>query len=635
MGGRMPIKHRPQDRNNPEFDNEASIREARARLPLERVIESRGFGPSRPGETWKSFQCPFCQQAKKAGIFEAQGDRTQLFKCYSTHCSTGTKAMDAVGFIALRDGLSSKDAFVVYLKEAGVWKERTRFKRDEASRAEQADERSQAAEQSEAALDEELIANAIAYLRAEGRASIALLQRRLRVGYSRGAAIMDELERRGVVGPAKGSEPRELLIDLPGAGQGSGVIPAPDASEGGSAGPAPAPGLSDPAAAEEPEEASPFAAEEDFPPQDSAGAATAEAGTATASGPASSASPDVPHAPSDASLSSAPAPAPEETREVPTGWTVLRRFYARLSLSEGDIAALEAKRGLTRETILALGFRSNPKSNADLLHALLEEMPSEALLESGLFKRKGRAIRPNAQFYGFGPKGKKKKPEPGQAAPAEEDGVESDWEWDWTHQVLIPYVDEHGDLIGLRPHKGNGESGTVVGRPKIYVPRAVEPNLRSVGTEFFPDVVITEGEFKAAALWQVIGAGSGMRYPKGVVALPGISMWRHYELREELDAWLIAVGARKVRVAFDNEEKGDPKLPGYKADPTKRHDAQIYARALAEDLYRKLHIAGLVCHLPDAWRDEKGKADWDGALARFRSGTMPQQEQEKEDELVI
>ena len=44
------------------------------------------------------------------------------------------------------------------------------------------------------------------------------MQRRLRLGYTRAARIMDELENRGIVGPSKGAEPRDILIDLDGGG---------------------------------------------------------------------------------------------------------------------------------------------------------------------------------------------------------------------------------------------------------------------------------------------------------------------------------------------------------------------------------------------------------------------------------
>ena len=44
-----------------------------------------------------------------------------------------------------------------------------------------------------------------------GKASTSYLQRKLRVGYSRAARLIDMLEEKGVIGPADGSRPREIL----------------------------------------------------------------------------------------------------------------------------------------------------------------------------------------------------------------------------------------------------------------------------------------------------------------------------------------------------------------------------------------------------------------------------------------
>ena len=44
------------------------------------------------------------------------------------------------------------------------------------------------------------------------KASTSLLQRRLRVGYARAARIIEEMEEQGVIGPADGARPREVLI---------------------------------------------------------------------------------------------------------------------------------------------------------------------------------------------------------------------------------------------------------------------------------------------------------------------------------------------------------------------------------------------------------------------------------------
>jgi S-DNA-T family DNA segregation ATPase FtsK/SpoIIIE len=70
--------------------------------------------------------------------------------------------------------------------------------------------------------DEELIQQCIEAIRSEQKASVSLMQRRLRLGYTRAARIMDELESRGIVGPSKGAEPRDILIDLDGGGADGG-----------------------------------------------------------------------------------------------------------------------------------------------------------------------------------------------------------------------------------------------------------------------------------------------------------------------------------------------------------------------------------------------------------------------------
>jgi DNA segregation ATPase FtsK/SpoIIIE, S-DNA-T family len=62
--------------------------------------------------------------------------------------------------------------------------------------------------------DEELVEQCIEVIRQTNRASVSILQRRLRIGYTRAARIMDLLEERGVVGPGRGAEPRDILIDL-------------------------------------------------------------------------------------------------------------------------------------------------------------------------------------------------------------------------------------------------------------------------------------------------------------------------------------------------------------------------------------------------------------------------------------
>ncbi|GAV23106.1 FtsK/SpoIIIE family DNA translocase [Carboxydothermus pertinax] len=60
--------------------------------------------------------------------------------------------------------------------------------------------------------DDELLPQAVKIVMEAGQASISLLQRRLRIGYARAARLIDQMERKGIVGGYEGSKPRAVLI---------------------------------------------------------------------------------------------------------------------------------------------------------------------------------------------------------------------------------------------------------------------------------------------------------------------------------------------------------------------------------------------------------------------------------------
>jgi S-DNA-T family DNA segregation ATPase FtsK/SpoIIIE len=62
-------------------------------------------------------------------------------------------------------------------------------------------------------MDDELIPEAAKLVVMHNQGSTSLLQRRLKVGYSRAGRLMDQLEQLGVVGPFNGSKAREILVD--------------------------------------------------------------------------------------------------------------------------------------------------------------------------------------------------------------------------------------------------------------------------------------------------------------------------------------------------------------------------------------------------------------------------------------
>ena len=59
---------------------------------------------------------------------------------------------------------------------------------------------------------DEMLNAAIDVVMETGQASVSMLQRRLKLGYSRAARIVDQMEERGIVGSFEGSKPRQLLI---------------------------------------------------------------------------------------------------------------------------------------------------------------------------------------------------------------------------------------------------------------------------------------------------------------------------------------------------------------------------------------------------------------------------------------
>jgi S-DNA-T family DNA segregation ATPase FtsK/SpoIIIE len=71
-------------------------------------------------------------------------------------------------------------------------------------------------------LSDELYDQALATVSEMRAVSISMLQRKMRIGYNRAARMIERMERDGVVGPADGAKPREVLIrgvgEMPGAG---------------------------------------------------------------------------------------------------------------------------------------------------------------------------------------------------------------------------------------------------------------------------------------------------------------------------------------------------------------------------------------------------------------------------------
>jgi len=350
-------------------DVEELIREAEERMPIDRVIQH--FGHAVDGRT-KSFKCPFCKSKRRsAGVFELPTGR-RLFKCQHVKCPTGTKALDAIGYVVAATGMDRRAAFKEYLRMAGV--------------------------------------------------------------------------------------------SLPVRAQSTRSPASPRGREPGS---------------REPREADPPPAAEARPAEESGTSSTGDGrvnGVSAPSGPVASGTGSEGSA-GDRVLAEEDAYA---GLDGPDAVEVLRAFYDGLGLTEEDERSLLDKRGLDGRAVRRFGLRSSGPQNEPLIRSLLGRFGREAMEAAGLWRRYAGGDKPEAQWLGFGLRGK---------LPNGED----DWAYG-VNPILIPYFDESGQLLHLRPHKG-GIKGQGV---HLYVP-PVEIGARG-GYFEAPVAVVTEGEFKAASI---------------------------------------------------------------------------------------------------------------------------------------
>ncbi len=477
----------------------------------------------------------------------------------------------------------------------------------------------------EPADDVALIRQAIELIRKEKTASLRMLQAGLRLGYARALRIMDGLERWGVVGPSVPGEKFRAVLNLPEAG-----VPPPAQNVGGIE-----PGSDNPAAATAPASPSsngPAFINDGVSGSGSPGSPPLENGGPVPPELSQQKPPSVP--PKAAAPGAGPAGKLEEKPALAPGYAALRWFYDRLFPTSSQMEAympdgsavpsplpkavmkkikfrpvsLDEKRMLPPVACEALGFRANPRANEATLLEMEEVFDWEERRASGLWvdadPKREQGRRPNDQYHGKGQVGKK---------PLDERQHDGDKiQWGWCEPVFIPYFNEAGELVKLRPHKGGASGETAAGSARVYVPR--DHRTAADRVEKFYTVIICEGEYKAAVIWFIVGAGAVLRgstdYPVGVCALPGISFAKSPSYRAELDEWLRAVDCQKVIVAFDDEDKSHKPLRG-------RHDSTIWARYLATSLSLELKIPALYLPLPKAWR-VNGKADWDGAAVKQR-----------------
>ena len=255
----------------------------------------------------------------------------------------------------------------------------------------------------------------------------------------------------------------------------------------------------------------------------------------------------------------------------PVTYSIYHRFLQLVTLRDEHRAELKKQRGFTDSIINELQFVSAGPACKSSLEILRNEFSEEDLVASGIFVRVNNNFVINHQLL--------------------ED------------RVVIPYLNEGGTPYHIRPHK-LGFKGL---DSQIYCSFLLR--LRP------QHIVITEGEFKVAALHQ---------WGIPAIGVPGTANFIGKNF-ERLVALLTRFGVKKVTMIFDNEIKDNPAFSNFKERIEKRYDTQSRAYILAYKLNQN-GIETNIGSLPDEWRDQ-GKVDFDMALAQGRS--------KKEIEVVI
>ncbi len=286
--------------------------------------------------------------------------------------------------------------------------------------------------------------------------------------------------------------------------------------------------------------------------------------------------------------------APIFLRVPDLGRNAYEEFWAVMKLTDTHRKELKVKRGSNDAWIDALGFKTARQANKEALEPLLKKFPEKELLKSGLAQRDNytRELRVAGMLCGDLWDEKEKR------------GY-------YDEIIIIPYIDAVGRIIGLRPHKRGLTTRDYRKEEVSEFYNKTHDNLRIIYGECFLNdrpkefehtALICEGEFKGVAA-RMCGIPS--------IGFQGIQYFdQNKESAQAIRDTVELLKRQKVReviIAFDNESKADKPF-------AERFEAEVWARFTAMVL-EDHGFKALFGVLPESWRDDSGKADWDGRLA--------------------
>lgn len=241
--------------------------------------------------------------------------------------------------------------------------------------------------------------------------------------------------------------------------------------------------------------------------------------------------------------------------------TIYNFITSQGKLSEKHREELKIKRGFTDDTIKNCRFFSGGDYLLSIEAELISRFDKEKLLLSGVVNATGTKLTLSDQLT--------------------------------KDNIIIPYIDKQENVIMIRAHK--------FGFANVPIQIYQEKNI------YGKDLVITEGEFKAAASCQLFIPA---------IAVPGISSFSK-EHFPRLVKMLNIHGVRNIAILFDAEIKDNPAYPNYKDKPSDRYDTQYFSYLMAKKLAEE-GFNTRIATLPGSWM-VNGKIDIDGALAQGKT----------------
>ncbi len=248
---------------------------------------------------------------------------------------------------------------------------------------------------------------------------------------------------------------------------------------------------------------------------------------------------------------------------------VYAELLASLTLTDQDRENLNKERGFTDDTIKKLKFKSAQKSNSQIIEFLTNKYGFGRCFECGLVDK---AEQPAWQFTN--------------------DGL-----------IVIPFLEADCTTpYFFKSHK----YGSLTGADPLPYSQMI---YRTVTSD---TIVLCEGEFKAAAMWQ-------MGYK--AIGLGGITTFAG-EYINTLCKMLYAEKPKNIIILFDTETQEDPIFKDrYKDDYKRRYAQHIWAYIMAKKI--TFHMLTeqngfspnvTIASLPKSWEID-GKADIDGCVA--------------------